>query len=162
MTYFNEYKNKNGEIEKENIKKIIPYGDEFLLIDKVLILEENRIIAEKKVHKNDPVFKAHFIDFPIYPGALIIEGLGQSATLLVRSKIENHDSKDILAYLISTAKFRKPVFPNDTLKFEVIYKRGDTSRVQCQTRAIVKDHIVAECDMTLAIVDKEEFRGKYG
>lgn len=162
MDSFKNFMNNKGEIEKEDIKKIIPYGDEFLLVDKVLKIEDNRIIAEKHINKEDPVLKAHFKDFPIYPGALIVEGLGQAATILIRSKIEDHNNKYVLAYMINSAKFIKPIFPGDVVIFDISYKRGDATRAQVETKAIVNNHTVSECDMTIAIVNKNEFRSKYG
>ena len=162
MADFGLYMNDKGEIEKENVKKIIPYGDGFLMVDKVLKLDESRVIAQKETKANDPVFHDHFRDFPIYPGALIVEGLGQTASILIRSKIEHHEEKDILAYLINSARFKKPVFPGSMMKFDITLKRMDPQRAQCEAKAIVGDETIAECDMTVAIVNKKEFRGAYG
>ena len=90
------YKNNRGEIGMESIKKIIPYDYPFLFIDKIIKLDKKEIVAEKEIKADEQYFKGHFKGFPIMPGALIIEGLGQAATLLVRYNIENHESKDIL------------------------------------------------------------------
>ena len=70
------------------------------MIDKVLSLDKNKIVAIKNVTANEPFFKGHFAGFPIMPGALIIEGVGQAATLLLRYNLEEHHTKDVLAFRI--------------------------------------------------------------
>src|SRR3989338_5245129 len=105
MNQINELKNEKGEIDAEGIKKIIPYDKPFLFIDKVLSLSNNRIVAIKELTGKEDFFKGHFVDFPIMPGALTVEGLGQASTLLVRSNIPNHQEKDILAYKLKEVKF---------------------------------------------------------
>ena len=96
------------------------------------------------------------------PGVLIVEGMGQAGTLLVRSKISNHNEKYVLAYRIDSATFKKPVFPGDVITYEIVYRRGDETRAQLTANAIVKNKTAAQCDMTVAIVGKEEFRGNHG
>jgi 3-hydroxymyristoyl/3-hydroxydecanoyl-(acyl carrier protein) dehydratase len=156
-----QFKEKNGEISKENIKHIIPYEDPFLFIDHVLSLDKKNIIATKEVKKEESYFKGHFKDFPIMPGALIVEGLGQAATLLIRYNIPNHEEKDVLAYQIRSAKFFRPTFPGQTLRFEakmgfmfkkIAFVNGNIFR---------NDKIVAKVKMILAIVDKKIFRERY-
>ena len=154
-------KNENGEISREDIKKIIPYDAPFLFIDRVLSLTKKKIVAVKEVKAEESYFKGHFKDFPIMPGALIIEGLGQAATLLVRYNIPDHQGKDILAYKIKSAKFYRPVFPGQTIKYEaklvlmlkkIAFVSGNVFR---------KDKLVSKVKMVLAIVDKNQFREKY-
>jgi 3-hydroxymyristoyl/3-hydroxydecanoyl-(acyl carrier protein) dehydratase len=161
MKSIDKFKESNGEISRENIKKIIPYEDPFLMIDKVLSLDKKRIVAIKNVGADEEYFKGHFKGFPIMPGALIVEGLGQAATMLIRYNLENHEQKDILAYKIRGAKFFRPTFPGQTLRFEakltfmfkkIAFVNGDVFR---------NDKLVSKVKMVLAIVDKEQFRGRY-
>src|SRR3989338_8386960 len=105
------FKDQNGEIDKEGIKKIIHYDEPFLLIDRVLKLTKKEIVAVKEVRQEEDYLKGHFRGFPIMPGALIVEGLGQAATLLVRYNLKGHEQKDILAYKIRSAEFFRPTFP---------------------------------------------------
>ncbi|MCH8003519.1 MAG: 3-hydroxyacyl-[acyl-carrier-protein] dehydratase FabZ [Nanoarchaeota archaeon] len=161
MNSIDKFKDKGGGISKEAIKKIIPYDNPFLMIDRILELNKKSIVAIKNVKKDEYYLKGHFKDFPIMPGALIIEGLGQAATMLVRYNIKNHEQKDILAYKIRSAKFFRPTFPGQTLTFKAklvfIFKKiafvnGNVFR---------KDKLVSKVKMVLAIVDKEQFRGRY-
>lgn len=156
-----KFKDGNGEISRENIKRIIPYDDPFLFIDRVLSLDKKKIVALKDVKADEYYFKGHFRDFPIMPGALIVEGIGQAATLLVRYNIPNHEERDILAYKIRGAKFFRPTFPGQTLRFEaklvfmfrkIAFVNGNVFR---------NGKPAAKVKMVLAIVDKKSFREKY-
>ena len=161
MDSIDKFKDDKGEISRENIKQIIPYDDDFLFIDRVLKLDKKNIVAVKEVKADEPYFKGHFKGFPIMPGALIVEGLGQAATLLVRHNIANHEEKDILAYKIRSAKFFRPTFPGQTLRFEaklffmfkkIAFVNGNVFR---------NGKIAAKVNMVLAIVDKKSFRERY-
>ncbi|MDP3766059.1 MAG: 3-hydroxyacyl-[acyl-carrier-protein] dehydratase FabZ [Nanoarchaeota archaeon] len=161
MDQINELKNEKGEIDVEGIKKIIPYGKPFLFIDKVLSLSNNRIVAIKDLTGKEEFFKGHFVDFPIMPGALTVEGMGQTATLLIRGNIPNHQEKDILAYKLKEVKFMAPILPKDQVRFEVDLIAQDERGAVLQGKAFVRDNLVAEALLMLAIVNKAEFRAKY-
>lgn len=156
-----KFKDANGEIDVNGVKQIIPYEEPFLFIDRVLKIDKKSIVAIRDVKAEESYLKGHFKDFPIMPGALIVEGLGQTATMLVRYNLPNHEEKDILAYKIRGAKFFRPSFPGQTLRFEaklifmfkkIAFVNGNVFR---------KEKLVSKVKMVLAIVDKESFREKY-
>ena len=167
MQEIDKFKDENGGISRENIKEIIPYEDPFLFIDSVLKLTKREIVATKEIKAGEPYFKGHFKGFPIMPGALIIEGLGQAATLLVRYNIANHEEKDVLAYQIKSAKFFRPTFPGHTLTYKVKLASMLNLIFRLKKIAFVNGEIfrneklVSKVKMVLAIVDKSQFRGKY-
>ncbi len=161
MNLIDKFKDSNGEIDVNGIKQIIPYDEPFLFIDRVLKLDKKNIVTIKEVRAEESCFKGHFKGFPIMPGALIVEGLGQAATMLVRYNIPNHEEKDILAYKIRSAKFFRPTFPGQTLRFEaklifmfrnIAFVNGNVFR---------KDKLVSKVKMILAIVNKKSFRSRY-
>ena len=160
MNQINELKNENGEIDADGIKKIIPYNEHFLFIDRVTALTCNKIVAMKELTGKEYFFKGHFAGFPIMPGALTIEGMGQAATLLARSSIPNHQEKDVLAYRIKEAKFSAPVFPPAKIRFEIDLIAQDERGAILQGKAFVKDTLVAETLLMLAIVNRADFRAK--
>ena len=161
MYQINELKNDKGEINKDGIKKIIPYQEPFLFIDKVISLSNNRIIAVINLTGNEDFFKGHFVGFPIMPGALTVEGIGQAATLLVRSNISNHHENDILAYKLKEVKFMAPILPPEQVRFEVDLIAQDERGAILQGKTFIKENLVAEALLMLAIVNKAEFRAKY-
>ena len=161
MHYINELKNEKGEIDTDEIKKIIPYDKPFLFIDKVLSLSNDKIVALKYLSGEEDFFKGHFVDFPIMPGALTVEGIGQASTLLVRGNIPNHQEKDILAYKLKEVKFMAPIFPESRIRFEVNLIAQDGGGAVLQGKAFVRENLVAEALLMLAIVNKSDFRTKY-
>ena len=161
MNQINQLKNDKGEIGTDGIKKIIPYDKPFLFIDRVISLSNNRIVAIKNLSEKDDFFKGHFVGFPIMPGALTVEGLGQASTLLVRNNIPNHNEKDILAYKLKEVKFIAPILPGDQVRFEIDLIAQDERGAILQGKVFVKENLVAEALLMLAIVNKAEFRAKY-
>ena len=141
--------------------KIIPYGKPFLFLDRVISLTNNKIIAVKDFTGKEDFYKGHFVDFPITPGALTVEGMGQAATLLVRSNIPNHKEKDVLAYKLKEAKFIAPILPPAQVRFEINLVAQNDREAILQGRAFVKDDLMAEAFLMVAIVNKEEFRSKF-
>ena len=161
MIQINELKNNKGEIEIEGVKQIIPYDEPFLFIDKVLSLTNSKIVAIKELSGKEDFFKGHFVDFSIMPGALTVEGIGQTATLLVRSNITNHQEKDILAYKLKEVKFIAPILPPQQVRFEVELIAQDERGAILKGKAFVKDNLVADALLMLVIVNKADFRAKY-
>ena len=117
-------------------------------------------MAIKELSGKEDFFKGHFAGFPIMPGALTIEGMGQAATLLARSNIPNHQEKEVLAYRIKEAKFTAPVFPPAEIRFEIDLIAQDERGAILQGKAFVKDTLVAETLLMLAIVNRADFRAK--
>lgn len=106
-------------LTKEQIKKIIPHRDPFLLIDEVIELEPGvRAVAKKHLHNDEEWFKGHFPSYPVQPGVLMIEMIAQAGAVAVLSLPEN---KGKIAFFsgIDKAKFRKKVLPGDTLTIQI-------------------------------------------
>lgn len=164
MSSFSEFKNEKGEIDIEGIKKIVPYDKTFLFMDKVLSLSNDKIIAVKELSGKEEFFKFHFVGFPLMPGALTVEGLGQASTLLVRANIQNntqdHHSKDILAYKLKDVKFMFPILPGDEMRYEIDLISQDERIALLRGKVFVKDKLAVEALLMLAIVDRAEFRAK--
>ena len=102
---------------KDQIKQIIPYSEPFLWIDEVEAIEGDEIVGYKQTDKNDDYFKGHFTDFPIMPGVLTMEGLAQTATILLRQKIADEKNKHLLAYQVRSAIFYAPILPGEKIKY---------------------------------------------
>ncbi|MCI0658132.1 MAG: 3-hydroxyacyl-ACP dehydratase FabZ, partial [Acidobacteria bacterium] len=102
------------------IMEIIPHRYPFLLVDRVLELEEGRrIVALKNVTFNEPFFQGHFPGNPIMPGVLVVEAMAQAgAVLLLHSRPESR-GKVVYFAGIDKAKFRRPVVPGDSVRLQV-------------------------------------------
>jgi UDP-3-O-[3-hydroxymyristoyl] N-acetylglucosamine deacetylase / 3-hydroxyacyl-[acyl-carrier-protein] dehydratase len=135
------------------IKNILPHRPPFLLVDKVMSMDEKTIIGIKNVSMNEPFFVGHFPDEPVMPGVLIIEAMAQLGGVLVLGTVP--DPQNYLTYFlkIDKAKFKRKVVPGDTLVFKsellAEIRRGIATM---WAQAFVGDNCVCEAEMTAQIV----------
>ena len=140
----------------EDIMKVLAHRYPFLLVDRILEIEENkRIVGLKNVTINEPFFQGHFPGHPIMPGVLIIEAMAQVGGVLLMGAGENlADSKVAYFMSLDNVKFRKPVKPGDQLILElvVVQIRGKV----CKMRGVAKvdGEVVAEAEMAAMVRDK--------
>ena len=107
-------------VESDEIKYLLPHRDPFLFLDKCEIIKVGaKGVGHRKFLPSEIFFKGHFPKQPIVPGVILIEALAQTAGVVVSKAFENEKDKSVLFMSISDAKFRKPVFPNDEISFEV-------------------------------------------
>ena len=139
-------------LNKEEIKKIIPQRDPFLMIDEVesYVPGENAI-AYKYVDEKEWYFKGHFPNNPIMPGVLIVESLAQTGAVAILS-LEENKGKNALFGGIDKMKFKKTVVPGDKLKLEVniIKKKGPIG--VGEGSATCEGKVVARGELTFAVV----------
>ena len=134
------------------IKKIIPHRYPFLLVDKVIEINDLKTARGiKNVTFNEPYFQGHFPNVPIMPGVLIIEALAQTAAVMVGVSLKLEE-KNLLIYFmgIDNCKFRRKVSPGDRLELKVNVLRGKIgSKVwKFSGEASVDGTIAAQVDFT--------------
>jgi UDP-3-O-[3-hydroxymyristoyl] N-acetylglucosamine deacetylase/3-hydroxyacyl-[acyl-carrier-protein] dehydratase len=137
------------------IQKILPHRYPFLLVDRILELEEGkRAIGLKNVTHNEFFFQGHFPGHPVMPGVLCIEAMGQVGGVLLMNSVPDPENKVVYFIALDKIKFRKPVRPGDVLKFvlEMMKIRGRICKMRGE--AFVDGELVAEAEMVAMIVDK--------
>lgn len=147
----------------EAIKRILPHRYPFLLVDKILDFKlDEKVVGIKNVTSNEPFFQGHFPGKPVMPGVLIIEAMAQTGGILLLNGMENPDGKLVYFMAMNNVKFRKPVVPGDqmTMQVEMISRRSKMATLI--GKAFVDGTLVAEAEMTAAIVDanREPSNGK--
>jgi 3-hydroxyacyl-[acyl-carrier-protein] dehydratase len=143
-------------MDVNQIRQILPHRYPFLLVDKILEMDDTRIVGIKNVTVNEPFFQGHFPEFPVMPGVLIIEAMAQTAGVQVLSSIPDRASKLVFLVSVEGAKFRRPVVPGDTLRIEmkVIRRKGTVAKMA--GIATVDGVLVAEAEVMCKLQDKEE------
>jgi UDP-3-O-[3-hydroxymyristoyl] N-acetylglucosamine deacetylase / 3-hydroxyacyl-[acyl-carrier-protein] dehydratase len=139
----------------KEVESILPHRYPFLLVDKVIEMTDNYIVAVKNVTMNEPYFQGHFPQNPVMPGVLQLEALAQCGGILCISLQDVGTTFDTYFLKIDNAKFKAMVVPGDTLilKMELT---GPIRRGICEMRgtAFVGNKLVCEADMVAQIVKK--------
>jgi 3-hydroxyacyl-[acyl-carrier-protein] dehydratase len=141
-------------LENIEIRDILPHRYPMLLVDRILEMEEDRIVGMKNVTANEPFFMGHFPEYPVMPGVLIVEAMAQVGGVLVLKTVPDRKSKLVLFASIEEAKFRRPVLPGDTLIIECKTLKRKETVVKMQGTATVNGHIVAEGIVMCKLVDR--------
>lgn len=136
------------------VMKILPHRFPFLMVDKVLKIEGNKITALKNVTVNEPYFQGHFGDHPIMPGVLQLEAIAQVAGILMLKQAENFGK---LAYFMSaeSVKWRKPVRPGDSVVIEVELTKSRGKIGKAKGACLVDNEPVSEAEVTFVLIDRE-------
>lgn len=139
----------------EDIMKVLPHRYPFLLVDRILEIEEKkRIVGLKNVTINEPFFQGHFPGHPIMPGVLIIEAMAQVGGMLLMGSVPDPENKVVYFMSLDNVKFRRPVKPGDQLRIEVdvLQFRGNVCRLHGVAK--VDGEVVTEADMAAIARDR--------
>jgi len=139
------------QLDVDDIMKVLPHRYPFLLVDRIISLEEGRrAVGIKNVTVNESFFRGHFPNRPVMPGVLIVEAMAQTGGVLMLSQ-EKHCGKVAYFMAANNVKFRKTVVPGDQLilEAEVVKLRSKTGQVR--TQATVDGKVVAEADLMFSL-----------
>lgn len=134
------------------IMKTLPHRPPFLLVDKVLELDETRVVGLKNVTMNEEFFNGHFPGAPVMPGVLQVEAMAQAGGILVLKQVP--DPENYLTYFlkIDNVKFKKMVLPGDTLIFELeLIEPVRRGICQMKGKAYVGDTLVMQAELMAQI-----------
>jgi UDP-3-O-[3-hydroxymyristoyl] N-acetylglucosamine deacetylase/3-hydroxyacyl-[acyl-carrier-protein] dehydratase len=139
----------------EEIMKVLPHRYPFLLVDRIVEIEERkRVVGIKNVTINEPFFQGHFPGHPIMPGVLIVEAMAQTGGMLLLGSFPDPAQKVVYFTSLDNVKFRRPVKPGDQLRFEleIAQIRGPV----CKMHGVAKvdGQIVCEADMAAMVRDR--------
>lgn len=141
-------------LDVTQVMKLLPHRPPFLMVDKVVRVESNRVVALKNVTMGEPYFEGHFPGHPIMPGVLQLEAMAQVAGILMMRQAENIGC---LAYFMSAeeVKWRKPVRPGDTLIIDVEMTKSRGRIGKAKGKCLVDGEIVSEALVTFMLMARE-------
>lgn len=150
------------EIRFEEIRQLLPQKFPFLMIDRVVEFEKGkRAVAIKNISGNEIHFLGHFPEMAVFPGALILEGMAQTAIVLFRKSMEGEasalDDPDTLFFFGSAnARFLKTVVPGDQLRMEVKITKSYSTGGMVEAVATVDGDKVCKGELSFGVKKKAD------
>jgi beta-hydroxyacyl-ACP dehydratase FabZ len=140
----------------EQILGLLPHRYPFLLIDRVLELTEDRVLALKNVTFNEPFFQGHFPGVPVMPGVLQIEAMAQAGGILASKSVSFDPTTHVMLFMaIDAVKFRKAVTPGDQLHIEVVpLRKGKIFKMKGEIK--VGENVVSSAEFLAGLAERSK------
>lgn len=143
-------------IEADQIEQIIPHRYPFLLLDRIIEIEDGkRAVGIKNVTANEWFFEGHFPGKKVMPGVLIVEAMAQVAAVTMLHGMDA-GGKSPLFGGIENMRFRRPVVPGDQLRLEFTLDKIRGPVGKGHVRATVDGKLAAEGVISFALVSLDQ------
>jgi len=141
----------------QSILNALPHRYPFLLVDKIIEINEDSIRGKKNVTFNEPIFQGHFPEDPIFPGVLLVEALAQLSGIYLSHRLgnENNQTKQGLFAGIETFSFKKVIRPGDQLELKSTFYKSKMSVFLFNVSALIDDVIVGNGTIKLIYSEKK-------
>ena len=138
----------------ERIQELLPHRYPFLLVDRVVELTEDKIVALKNVSINEPFFAGHVPGMPVMPGVLQLEAMAQAGGILAQRVVDFDARTQVMLFLsIDAAKFRRAVVPGDQLRIEVVpLRKGKIFKMKGECS--VDGKVVSSAELLATMADR--------
>jgi UDP-3-O-[3-hydroxymyristoyl] N-acetylglucosamine deacetylase/3-hydroxyacyl-[acyl-carrier-protein] dehydratase len=145
----------DGGLNIEEVMQVLPHRFPFLMVDRVIEFDgDTKITAVKSVSINEPFFEGHFPGHPVMPGVMLVEAMAQAASILL-FKLAQTSSR--IGYFMSAdgVKFRKPVFPGDTIFIHAELTKARGNRLaKAKCHCVVNDAVVSEGELMFTFLER--------
>ena len=133
----------------------LPHRYPFLMVDRVLELDDGRVLTLKNVSIDEPFFSGHFPERPVMPGVLVVEAMAQSGALLAMGMMGGERPAALFMLTgIDKLRLRRPVVPGDQLRMEVRLLKHHRPLWKMQAEARVDGDLVAEAELSAMEVEE--------
>lgn len=146
---------ETAAVSAREILDILPHRFPFLLIDRVVDISDEKIVALKNVSWGEPYFQGHFPGMPIMPGVLQVEAMAQAGGILAARTGDFDPATQVVFFMaISDVKFRKPVTPGDQLVIEVEpLRKGKIWKLKGEAK--VDGQVVSQAEFLATMAPKQ-------
>ncbi len=136
-------------IDIKGILELLPHRYPFIMVDRILEVEQGKIITGlKNVSMGEPFFQGHFPGEPVMPGVLILEGMAQVGSILAYiSSPQNIGDRLVYFAGLDKVRFRRVVRPGDQLIFKLEMIKLKTKIAKMSGRAYVDDELATEAEL---------------
>ena len=127
------------------ILRLLPHRYPFVMVDRIVDIHgDDAGVGIKNVTINEPQFLGHFPNNPVMPGVLLIEGMAQTAGILVLRRTELSATRAVYLLTVDKAKFRKPAVPGDRIEYHVKKSAQRRNMWWYSAEAKVDGRVIAE------------------
>jgi 3-hydroxyacyl-[acyl-carrier-protein] dehydratase len=135
-----------------DILRLLPHRYPFVMIDRVVDIHGDESgVGIKNVTINEPQLVGHFPNNPVMPGVLLLEGMAQTAGVLVLRLLQSQESRTVYLLTIDKAKFRKPAVPGDRIEYHVKKTKYRSNMWWYSAEAKVDGMLIAEAMVGAAL-----------
>lgn len=150
---------RSFDLEKEpvydinQIQKMLPHRYPFLLVDKVIEIDENSIVGVKNITMNEPEFTGHFPDNPIFPGVLQVEAMAQCGGIFALHNVEEAEKYSTYFMKIDNVRFKQKIIPGDTIIFELnLLSPMRRGLVHMEGKGFVNGQLAVQAEMLAQVI----------
>ena len=147
---------KGSVMKADQILGLLPHRYPFLLIDRILEVSEDKVVALKNVSFNEPYFQGHFPGVPVMPGVLQVEAMAQAGGILASQTVKFDPTTHVMLFMgMDAVKFRKAVVPGDQLIIEVVpLRKGKIFRMKGEIK--VDGVVVSSAEFLAGLAEKSK------
>jgi beta-hydroxyacyl-ACP dehydratase FabZ len=140
----------------DQILGLLPHRYPFLLIDRVLEVSDDRVVALKNVTMNEPYFQGHFPGVPVMPGVLQVEAMAQAGGILAQRSVSFDPNTHVMLFMgMDEVRFRKAVTPGDQLMIEVVpLRKGKIFKMKGEIRC--NGTVVSSAEFLAGLAEKSK------